>query len=71
MTLSDPIRILTASRGFVSDSWAFLLFVFHSKYASIYYRFRDIAAYWSKIATPLYSARTLGVKLSDLLNDPW
>jgi len=25
MTLSDPTRILTASRGFVSDSWAFLL----------------------------------------------
>ena len=24
MTLSDPTRILTASRGFVSDSWAFL-----------------------------------------------
>ena len=24
----------------------------HSNYASIYYRFRDIAAYWSKIATP-------------------
>ena len=30
------------------------LFVFHSNYASISYRFRDIAAYWSKIATPLY-----------------
>ena len=28
-------------------------FVFHSNYASIYYCFRDIAAYWSKIATPL------------------
>jgi len=25
MTLSDPTRILTASRGFVSYSWAFLL----------------------------------------------
>jgi len=33
-----------------------LLFVFYSKYASIYYRFRDIATYWSKIVTPLYSA---------------
>jgi len=32
-----------------------------------YYRFQDIAAYWSKIATPLY----LGVKPSDLRNDPW
>ena len=29
-------------------------------YASIYYRFRDIAAYWSKIATPLYLAPPLG-----------
>ena len=29
------------------------IFVFHSNYASIYYRFRDIAAFWSKIATPL------------------
>jgi len=31
------------------------------------YRFRDIAAYWSKIA-PLYSAHPLGVKPSDLRN---
>ena len=30
-----------------------------------------LAAYWSKIATPLYSAPPLGVKLSDLCNDPW
>ena len=45
--------------------------VFHSNYASIYYRFRDIAAYWSKIATPLYLAPPLGVKPSDLDNDPW
>jgi len=29
-----------------------LLFVFHSYCASIYYRFRDIAAHWSKIAIP-------------------
>ena len=27
MTLSDPTRILTASRGFVSDSWAFLFYL--------------------------------------------
>jgi len=47
------------------------IFVCHSNYASIYYRFRDIAAYWSKIDTPLYLAPTLGVKPSDLLNDPW
>jgi len=33
-----------------------------NNYASIYYRFRDIAAYWSKIATPLYLAPPLGVK---------
>jgi len=37
--------------------------------ASMYYRFRDIAAYWSKIA--LYSRPPLGVKPSDLHNDPW
>jgi len=55
----------------------------YSKYASICYRFRDIAAYWSKIATPLYSAphthtdllnmaaRRLGVKPSDLRKKPW
>jgi len=49
-----------------------LLFVFHSNYASIYYRFRDIAAYWSKIATPpLYLAPPLGVKPPDLHKDPW
>jgi len=28
-------------------------FVFHSNYAYTYYHFRDIAAYWLKIATPL------------------
>jgi len=27
--------------------------------------------YWSKIATPLYLAHPLGVKPSDLQNDPW
>jgi len=43
----------------------------HSNYASISYRFRDVAAYWSKIATPLYLAHLLGVKSSDLRNDPW
>jgi len=43
-------------------SSGYLEIVFHSKYGSIYYRFRDIAAYWSKIATPLYSALPLGVK---------
>ena len=42
------------------------IFVFYSKYVSIYYRFRDEAAYWSKIATPLYSAPPLGVTPSDL-----
>jgi len=30
------------------------VFVFNSNYASIYYRFRDIAAYWSKIASFCY-----------------
>ena len=38
-----------------------------TNYASISYRFRDIAAYWSKIATLLY----LGLTPSDLRNDPW
>jgi len=38
---------------------------------SLNYRFRDIAAYWSKIATPLYLAPPLGVTPSDLRNDPW
>ena len=41
------------------------VFVFYSKYVSICYRFRDIAAYWSKIATPLYLAPPLGVKPSE------
>jgi len=36
---------------FNNSTYAFI-FVFYSKYASIYYRFQDIAAYWSKIATP-------------------
>jgi len=49
-----------------------LLFIFHSNYASISYRFRDIVAYWSKIATPpLYLAPPLGVTPPDLRNDPW
>jgi len=43
----------------------------NSNYASISYRFRDIAAYWSKIATPLYLAPPLGVTPPDLRNDPW
>jgi len=46
------------------------IFVFHSKYASIYYRFRDIAA-WSKLLLPLYLSPPLGVKPSELRNDPW
>jgi len=36
------------------------LYVFHSNYASIYYRFRDIAAYWSKIAIPLIFGAPFG-----------
>ena len=31
----------------------------------------EIRIYCSKIATPLYSARLLGVKPSDLRNNPW
>jgi len=36
------------------------IFVFHSNYASIYYRFRDTAAYWSTIATPLVFGTPVG-----------
>jgi len=48
-------------------------FDFYSKYVStcIYYHFRDIAAYWSKIAIPLYSVPPLGLNPSDLRNDRW
>jgi len=49
----------------------YIIFIFYGKYASVYYRFQYIAAYWSKIATPLYLAPPLGVKLSDLCNIPW
>jgi len=47
---------------------AHTIFVFYrpSKYASICYRFRDIAAYWSKIASPLVFGAPLGMKPSDL-----
>jgi len=38
---------------------------------SILYPFRDIAAHWSKIATPLYLSPLLGVKPWDLRNDRW
>jgi len=31
----------------------------------------EIAAYWSKIATPLYLEPALVVKPSDLRNNPW
>jgi len=41
-----------------------------TNYASIYYRLRDIAAYWPKIATPLYLASPLGIKPLGLRNDP-
>ena len=37
----------------------------------IYYRFRDKAPCWSKIANPLYSAPPLRVKLSDVRSSPW
>ena len=48
------------------------IFVFLSKYAYIYYRFQDIAAYWLKIAIPpLYSVPPLGLIPSDLRNNPW
>ena len=36
-----------------------------------HHRFWDIAAYWSKIATPLYLVPTFGVTPSDLQSDPW
>jgi len=43
-----------------------------NNYASIYYRFRDIAAYIGrKLLPPLYLAPPLGVKASDLRNDLW
>jgi len=35
------------------------------------YLFRDIATYWSKIATPLVFDAPVGVKPSDLCNYPW
>ena len=49
---------------------------FYIKCAHIYYRFRYIAAYWSKIATPCIRRPPLplGVKrlkTSDLCNNPW
>ena len=50
--------------GTIRQSTYDVIFICYSKYASIYYRFRDIAAYWSNIATPLYLAPPLGVKPS-------
>jgi len=57
--------------GTIQYSTYDFIFVFHSNYASLYYRFRDIATYWSKITNPLYLTPLLGVKPSDLRNDPW
>jgi len=65
-----PERHSTAFRHHYSQSTYDFIFISHSNYASIYYRFWHIAAYWSKIATPLYLAPPLGVKPSDLRNDP-
>jgi len=54
--ISQMVAVLCAR--FSDTSYRYFLqlydfiFVFYSKYPSIYYRFRDIAAYWSKIATP-------------------
>ena len=50
-----------SSKAALFESAYDFIFFFHSNYASIYYRFRDIAAYWSKIATTLYLAPPLGV----------
>ena len=36
-----------------------VVYIVYVSYASNYYRFRDIAAYWSKIAIPLYLAPPL------------
>jgi len=47
-----------------------LYILFCSKYASIYYRFRGIAAYWSKIATPCNRRPRLGEKPLYLRNIP-
>jgi len=41
---------------------------YHSKYASIYYRFRDIAAYLSKIASPFPCIRGGAVRFTQ---HPW
>jgi len=64
------LPFLTTPVSFEASSPEFI-FIFHGTYASIYYSLRDIAAYWLKIATPLYSAPPLGVKPSDLRNNPW
>jgi len=44
------------------------LFVFHNKYASIYYCFRDIAAYRYSLCVRCSGVNSLGVKPSELRN---
>jgi len=49
-----------SSKVALFDSTYDFIFIFHSNYAFIYYRFRDIASYWSKIATPLVFGAPVG-----------
>jgi len=48
------------------------IFVFLSKYASLYYRFQDIAAYWLKIAIPpvVFGAPVRGIKTVRFTQQP-
>ena len=56
---SGSLKVIES--GSIRQSTYDFIFVFRSNYASIYYRFRDIAAYWSKIATPLVFGAPVGV----------
>ena len=42
-----------------------------TKYASVYYRFRYIAAYWSKTATPLVFGTPVRGEAVRLTQQPW
>ena len=55
---SGSLKVI--ENGTIRYSTYDFIFVFHSNYASISYRFRDIAAYWSKIATPLVLGAPVG-----------
>jgi len=70
---SDSLKVIESDTTLLTHRAYDFLFVFHSKYASIYYRcpFPRYSRVFVENRYPLYSATPLGVKPSHLRNKPW